>query len=211
MNRGARVLRLFLALLFTLPLAMTPPTHAETPTPSPATATATFGMGCFWCSEALYVRFKGVQKAVCGYAGGMTKNPTYEEVSTGTTGHAEVVQVTYDPQQITYQQLLDIFWEVHDPTTLNRQGADEGTQYRSAIFTENAEQARLAEASQAAEAAKIKMPVTTEIAPLAVFYPAEDYHQHYFQKHPHAPYCAYVISPKIAKLETHHIDLKKAD
>lgn len=173
-----------------------------TPKP-PTTQTAVFGMGCFWCSEALFERFRGVQVAVCGYAGGAQPNPTYEEVSSGTTGHAEVVQVTFDPSVITYQQLLDIFWEVHDPTTVNKQGEDEGTQYRSLILYANDEQKRLAESSKTAAQKKFSTAIVTEIAPLKTFYPAEDYHQSYFKKHPDVPYCYYVIGPKLQKLEKH--------
>lgn len=196
---------LFLALASLLPAMIS----AQTPPPPSATQTAVFGMGCFWCSQALFEKFRGVRKVVCGYAGGTTANPTYEEVSSGTTGHAEVVQITFDPAQITYQQLLDIFWDIHDPTTLNQQGADEGTQYRSLILTANPEQQRLAEAAKKAAAAKFKgAAITTEIAPLKAFYVAEDYHQDYFKKHPHAPYCVFVISPKLEKLKAHHTDLK---
>ena len=187
------------------------PLHAQTSTPAAApvakTETAVFGMGCFWCSQALFEKFKGVTHIVCGYAGGTTPNPTYEQVSSGETGHAEVVQITFDPAQITYQQLLDIFWDVHDPTTLNQQGADEGTQYRSIILYANDDQRRIAEASKQAELPKFKT-ITTEIVPLKAFYPAEDYHQEYFKKHPDVPYCVYVISPKIQKLEAHHPELK---
>ena len=198
-----------LAVLTVLLVAMNP-LHAQTPAPSAPSAptqTAVFGMGCFWCSQALFEKFKGVTHIVCGYAGGTAPNPTYEQVSSGETGHAEVVQITFDPAQITYQQLLDIFWDVHDPTTLNRQGADEGTQYRSIILYANDEQRRLAEASKQAQLPKFKV-ITTEIVPLKAFYPAEDYHQEYFKKHPDVPYCVYVISPKIQKLEAHHPELK---
>jgi peptide-methionine (S)-S-oxide reductase len=174
---------------------------AATTAKPPATQTAVFGMGCFWCSEALFERFRGVQVAVCGYAGGTQPDPTYEEVSGGATGHAEVVRVVFDPSIITYQQLLDIFWEVHDPTTVNQQGADEGTQYRSIILYANDEQKRLAEASKANAQKKFSRPLVTEIVPLKAFYPAEDYHQSYFKKHPDVPYCSYVIGPKLQKLE----------
>ena len=166
-------------------------------------ATATFGLGCFWCSQALFEKFAGVTKVVCGYAGGHTVNPTYENVCSDQTGHAEVVQITYDPAKISYTQLLEIFWDVHDPTTLNKQGDDEGTQYRSIILYETPEQKQLAEASKQAEAARLKQPVTTEIVPLKAFYRAEEYHQNYFKKNPHAPYCLFVISPKVQKLESH--------
>jgi len=192
-----------LGLIFNTAASFAETKPATPATKPPALQTAVFGMGCFWCSEALYERFRGVQVAVCGYAGGDKANPSYEEVSSGTTGHAEVVQVTFDPSVITYQQLLDIFWEVHDPTTLNRQGPDEGTQYRSLILYANDEQKRLAEASKAAAQKKFSGPLTTEISPLKTFYPAEDYHQSYFKKHPDAPYCYYVIGPKLQKLEKH--------
>ena len=172
--------------------------------PPPANAqTATFGKGCFWCAQALFQKFDGIDGVVCGYAGGHTANPSYEDVCSDTTGHAETVQITYDPAKITYSQLLDIFWGVHDPTTLNQQGADEGTQYRSIILYENPEQKKLAEASKAAQQAKLKEPITTEIVPLTAFYRAEEYHQDYFKKNPHAPYCLFVIDPKILKLEMH--------
>jgi peptide-methionine (S)-S-oxide reductase len=179
---------------------------AEDKPPAPAAPglqTATFGMGCFWCAQALFEKFGGITQIVCGYAGGHTVNPTYEDVCSDQTGHAEVVQITYDPAKISYQQLLDIFWDVHDPTTLDQQGADMGTQYRSIILYSTPEQMRLAEASKQAEQAKLKKPVTTEIVPLKAFYRAEEYHQDYFKKNPHAPYCVFVISPKLEKLETH--------
>jgi peptide-methionine (S)-S-oxide reductase len=178
---------------------------ADTPAPTSAppakTETATFGMGCFWCAQALFEKFGGITHIDCGYAGGHTENPTYEDVCTDQTGHAEVVRITYDPSKISYSQLLDIFWDVHDPTTLNQQGNDEGTQYRSIILYETPEQQKLAEASKAAEEAKLKKPVTTEIVPLKVFYRAEEYHQDYFKKNPYQPYCIFEISPKIKALE----------
>jgi peptide-methionine (S)-S-oxide reductase len=183
--------------------------QADTPQTSTSSAaapklqTATFGMGCFWCAQALFEKFNGVTHIDCGYAGGHTQNPTYEDVCSDQTGHAEVVRITYDPSIITYRQLLDIFWDVHDPTTLNQQGDDVGTQYRSIILYENPAQKQLAEASKKAEEATLKAPVTTEIVPLTAFYRAEEYHQDYFKKNPTAPYCIYVISPKLQKLETH--------
>ncbi|MDE1171204.1 MAG: peptide-methionine (S)-S-oxide reductase MsrA [Verrucomicrobium sp.] len=185
-----------LLLLALLLLPMTSPA-------APKAETAVFGMGCFWCSEALYKKFKGVEKIVCGYAGGQRPNPTYEQVCTGATGHAEVVEITYDPAVITYRQLLEIFWDVHDPTTLNRQGNDVGTQYRSVIFYQGDAQKQEAEASKKEAAARFHQEIVTEISPLPAFYPAEDYHQDYFRKHPDVPYCAYVISPKLQKLEQH--------
>ena len=176
---------------------------ATSPPGGPHLETATFGLGCFWCAQALYEKFTGVTQVVCGYAGGHTVNPTYEDVCGDQTGHAETVQITFDPAKISYAQLLEIFWDVHDPTTLNQQGDDIGTQYRSIILYETPEQQKIAEESKKAEAAKLGQPVTTEIVPLNAFYRAEEYHQDYFKKNPHAPYCAFVISPKVQKLEAH--------
>ncbi len=145
---------------------------------------ATFGAGCFWGVEVAFRQVKGVSDAVVGYLGGTMENPTYKDVCTGRTGHAEVVQVTYDPSQVTYQQLLDVFWSSHNPTTLNRQGPDVGTQYRSAIFYHTAEQQRIAEESKAAlaQSGRFPRPVVTEISAASAFYPAEDYHQRYLEK-----------------------------
>ncbi|WP_345952387.1 peptide-methionine (S)-S-oxide reductase MsrA [Mucilaginibacter sp. PAMB04168] len=168
-----------------------------------ATEKATFGMGCFWCSEAIFQRLKGVTKVESGYSGGTVKNPTYEDVCTGTTGHAEVVQVTFKPEIISYKDLLEIFWKMHDPTTLNRQGADEGTQYRSAIFYHNAAQKQLAETYKA-ELNKQKVyphPIVTEITRFSNFFVAENYHQNYFNLNGSKPYCRMVIQPKVDKLE----------
>jgi peptide-methionine (S)-S-oxide reductase len=167
------------------------------------TELATFGGGCFWCMEALFERFNGVKAVTSGYAGGKTASPNYKQVCTGETGHAEVVQVEYEPDSITYDQLLEIFWDVHNPTTLNRQGADEGTQYRSVILYHNEAQKKAAEQSLKIAAAHSKAPIVTEIVPLTKFYPAEEYHQDYFRKNPNVPYCTYVISPKLQKLEKH--------
>jgi peptide-methionine (S)-S-oxide reductase len=192
------------ALIFLLPNVLEAVDKPAPPAPSSdKLETATFGMGCFWCAQALFEKFGGITKTVVGYAGGHTKNPTYEDVCSDQTGHAETIQITFDPKKITYQQLLDIFWDVHDPTTLDQQGDDVGTQYRSIILYETPEQQRLAEASKKAEAAKLGKAVTTEIVPLKAFYPAEEYHQDYFKKNPHAPYCVFVISPKLMKLELH--------
>ena len=165
--------------------------------------TATFGAGCFWCVEAVYQNLKGVQKVVSGYAGGKTPNPTYKQICTGQTGHAEVAQITYDPNQISYQDLLDVFWNTHDPTTLNRQGADTGTQYRSVIFYNDNHQKEIAEQAMAETDASglWSNPIVTEISPILTFYPAEDYHQNYYQSNPSQPYCAVIISPKIRKLK----------
>ena len=173
------------------------------PVPAAKTETATFGLGCFWCAQALFEKFRGITHIDCGYAGGHTVNPSYEDVCSDQTGHAEVVQITFDPSQINYRQLLDIFWDVHDPTTPNQQGNDVGSQYRSIILYENPEQRQLAEASKKEEEKKLGQPVTTEIMPLKAFYRAEEYHQDYFKKNPHAPYCLFVISPKLLKLEIH--------
>ena len=163
---------------------------------------ATFAGGCFWCLDAAYRRLRGVKSVVSGYAGGDVANPSYEAVCTGRTGHAEVVQVEFDPTEVSYRDLLEVFFGIHDPTTLNRQGHDVGTQYRSAIFPHDAEQERVArevigelEAEHTFDA-----PIVTTIEPLGTFYPAEKYHQDYYDRNPHQPYCAAVISPKIAKL-----------
>jgi len=170
--------------------------------PSKQFETATFAGGCFWCLEAVFERLVGVERVVSGYTGGSTPNPTYEDVSTGRTGHAEVVQVTFDPTAISYRELVEIFFAFHDPTTLNRQGPDTGTQYRSAIFYGNEEQAATArEVIAELEAKRVfGAPIVTEVTPLGVFYPAEEYHQQYFQRHPERMYCQAMIAPKVAKL-----------
>lgn len=164
---------------------------------------ATFGGGCFWCVEAVYQDLKGVQQVVSGYAGGHVDNPTYRQVCTGTTGHAEVVQITFDPQTISFEELLEVFWRVHDPTTPNRQGADVGPQYRSVIFYHDDAQKAAAEKSkqEADESALWPNPIVTEISPLKNFYPAEDYHQNYYLDNPNQPYCRMVIDPKIRKFK----------
>jgi peptide-methionine (S)-S-oxide reductase len=169
--------------------------------PESGLSSATLGGGCFWCLEAAYERFQGVQAVVSGYSGGRTPHPTYKQVCEGTTGHAEVVQITYDPSKISYAQLLEIFWEIHDPTTLNRQGADQGTQYRSIILTHDEDQRRLAEQSKQVAAARFKNPIVTEIVPLQAFYPAEESHQDFYANNPNYPYCLVVINPKLKKLE----------
>lgn len=164
---------------------------------------ATFGSGCFWCTEAIFERVKGVTSVISGYAGGTTINPTYEEVCTGKTGHAEVVQLLYDPSIITYDELLEIFWKTHDPTTLNRQGADVGTQYRSVIFYHDEEQREKAEMykSELYKAGIWQNPIVTDIAPIANFFAAEKYHQNYYEMNPGQGYCTYVITPKLLKFE----------
>jgi peptide-methionine (S)-S-oxide reductase len=162
---------------------------------------ATFGAGCFWCVEAVFQNLAGVEKVVSGYAGGAADNPIYEMVCSGLTGHAEACQVTFDPRRITYAELLEVFWKTHDPTTLNRQGNDVGTQYRSVIFCHDAEQQRLAESYRAKlDAEHIwHQPIVTEIVPYVRFWPAEDYHQSYYRDNPGKEYCALVITPKIEK------------
>jgi len=162
---------------------------------------ATFGAGCFWCVEAVYERLPGVESVVAGYAGGTKANPTYEEVCTGKTGHAEVAQISFDPSKISYEQLLEWFWKSHDPTTLNRQGADVGTQYRSVIFYENEKQKASAEKSKNGAQSMFEDPIVTEILPLEEFYRAENYHQDYYRLNPSAPYCSFVIRPKLKKLK----------
>lgn len=162
---------------------------------------ATFGTGCFWCTEAVFQNLNGVASVVSGYAGGHVKNPTYKQVTSGTTGHAEVLQITYDPEEISFEELLEVFWQTHDPTTLNRQGNDVGPQYRSAIFYHNEEQKQVANnyKKQMDAAGTWSDPIVTEITPLDVFYPAEDYHQNYYNQNQSQPYCAFVIRPKIEK------------
>jgi peptide-methionine (S)-S-oxide reductase len=165
------------------------------------TATAVFGGGCFWCMDAVYQYVPGVLKITSGFAGGSTHCPSYEEVCTGHTGHAEVIRITYDPTKVTYDQLLDLFWKAHDPTTLNRQGADHGSQYRSIILTDSPEQAEEAEASKKKAQSQFSDPIVTEIKPLTAFYPAEKYHQDYYQNNKNVnPYCQVVIAPKLKKL-----------
>ncbi|MBX3001503.1 MAG: peptide-methionine (S)-S-oxide reductase MsrA [Caldilineaceae bacterium] len=162
---------------------------------------ATLAGGCFWCLEAVYLELKGVEKVVSGYSNGHVRNPSYQQVCAGNTGHAEVVQITYDPAVISFRDLLDIFFTIHDPTTLNRQGADVGTQYRSAIFYHTEEQRRIAEETiRELEAAGLwEDPIVTEVAALENYYPGEDYHQNYFARNPYQPYCQFVVAPKVGK------------
>jgi peptide-methionine (S)-S-oxide reductase len=162
---------------------------------------AIFGAGCFWCTEAVFERLDGVKSVMPGYAGGSKPNPTYEEVCTGKTGHAEVAEILFDPVKISYEKLLNVFWECHDPTTLNRQGADEGTQYRSAIFFIDEQQQTLAEQSKIVAQRAFRDPIVTQIVPLTDFYKGEDYHQQYYDKNPNAPYCRLIIKPKLDKLK----------
>lgn len=162
---------------------------------------ATLGGGCFWCLEAVYQEVDGVTGIVSGYSGGQRPNPTYEQVCSGATGHAEVVQLTFDPAKVTYREILEVFFAIHDPTTKDRQGNDVGTQYRSVIFTHDADQKREAEAiiAELTAAKAYEAPIVTEVQPLEAFYPAEAYHQDYYRQHRAQPYCAFVISPKLAK------------
>ena len=174
---------------------------------TPSTETATLAGGCFWCLEAVYDQLKGVTSVVSGYAGGKVPNPTYEAVCSGRTGHAEVVRIDFDPTVISFQDLLDVFFTIHDPTTLNRQGNDVGTQYRSAIYTHSPEQ-KAAAADTIAALNQTKLwpnPIVTEVASLDVFYPAEDYHQEYFVKHPNQGYCQVIIAPKVAKFRSKYL------
>lgn len=174
------------------------------PMPEPSSSSTervTFGGGCFWCLEAVFQRLKGVKTVASGYAGGKVPNPSYEAVCTGDTGHAEVVQLEFDPQQVSYEKLLEVFWAAHDPTTLNRQGADRGTQYRSVILYENEAQKSVAEKSKEKAQADFKDPIVTEIAPLTGFYKAEAHHQNYFNENANKnSYCTAVIRPKLQKL-----------
>lgn len=164
---------------------------------------ATLGGGCFWCLEAVFQRLQGVRAVVSGYAGGDRPNPSYAQVCSGATGHAEVVQIEYEPEVIPYRQLLQVFFAIHDPTTRNRQGADVGTQYRSVIFYHDDEQAEIARQVMAEEAEHWRDPIVTELAPLPAFYPAEDDHQDYYRRHGGQPYCQMVIAPKLDKAARH--------
>ena len=179
---------------------------------STQTESAVFGGGCFWCTEAIFTELKGVTKVEPGYSGGAVPNPSYEQVCTGSTGHAEVVRVTFDPSVITYTELLQIFFTVHDPTTKNRQGADVGTQYRSIILYQTPEQKSTAEqVVKDVEARGIwNAPIVTQLEPFEAFYPAEDYHRDYFKNNPRQPYCQIVIAPKVRKFREHYLEKLKA-
>lgn len=172
----------------------------------------TLGGGCFWCTEAVFQRLSGVEKVVSGYAGGIIQNPTYRQICTGTTGHAEVVQVYFDPQKISLQEILEVFWSTHDPTTLNRQGADVGPQYRSAIFYSNDSQKEVVQRlkKELNEAKVFDQPIVTEIKEFSNFYPAEDYHQEYYNLNGMQPYCQFVIKPKVDKLKKHFAEKLKS-
>lgn len=165
--------------------------------------TATLANGCFWCTEAIFQQLKGVQKVTSGYSGGQVVNPTYKEVCTGTTGHAECIQIVFDPSQISFDELLEVFWQTHDPTTLNRQGNDEGPQYRSAVFYHNEEQKKKAEHYKAelGKSGAFNNPIVTEISPYINFYKAENYHQDYYNNNGSQPYCYFVIKPKLEKFQ----------
>jgi peptide-methionine (S)-S-oxide reductase len=173
---------------------------------------ATLGGGCFWCLEAVYQELRGVEKVESGYSGGDVPNPTYREVCSETTGHAEVVQVTFDPEVVSYRDILEVYFTIHDPTTLNRQGADVGTQYRSVIFYHDDEQRRIAEAviSDLESEGIWSNPIVTEVAQFDEFYVAEDYHQNYFRNNGFQPYCQVIIAPKVAKFRKQHLDRLKA-
>src|SRR5205823_13611811 len=175
---------------------------------------ATLGGGCFWCTEAIFDQLKGVEKVESGYSGGKVPNPSYEDVCTGATGHAESIQITFNPKQISFKDILQIFFTLHDPTTLNRQGADIGTQYRSAIFYHTPEQKSVAEEviANLNDAGIYDAPIVTELVPAPEFYPAEDYHQEYFERNPAQPYCRAVVAPKVAKFRSKFLaKLKKQD
>jgi peptide-methionine (S)-S-oxide reductase len=175
--------------------------------------TATLGGGCFWCLEAVYNELRGVEHAVSGYAGGSLPDPTYDQVCSGRTGHAEVVQVTFDPSIISYREVLEVFFAIHDPTTLNRQGADVGTQYRSIIFYETPEQEEVARSviDEVKASGVWHAPLVTQVEPLKQFYPAEEYHQRYFERNPYQPYCQIIIAPKVAKVRERYLArLKRA-
>ena len=172
---------------------------------------ATLGGGCFWCVEATFEQLKGVEKVESGYSGGHVPNPTYRQVCDGTTGHAEVIQVHFDPAELSYEDVLRVFFTVHDPTTLNRQGNDVGTQYRSVIYYHSPEQKQQAEQviREIAEQGLYRSPIVTEVAPFDEFYPAEEYHQEYYRNNPNQPFCAVVISPKVAKFRKAYMDRLK--
>jgi peptide-methionine (S)-S-oxide reductase len=170
--------------------------------------TAALAGGCFWCLEAVFLELRGVEKVVSGYSGGTVRNPSYREVCTGTTGHAEAVQISFNPEEISYRDILDVFFTIHDPTTLNRQGADLGTQYRSAIFYRDDDQKETAESviRELERSGTWKNPVVTEVVPFESFYPAEEYHQDYYSQNREEPYCRLVIEPKVAKLRKHFVE-----
>jgi peptide-methionine (S)-S-oxide reductase len=180
------------------------------PSPESTLDTAYFGAGCFWCVEAVFQELQGVYKVESGYMGGSTDNPTYKEICTGRTGHAEICKLTFNPEEITFDELLEVFWTTHDPTTLNRQGNDVGTQYRSAVFYRNEEQKVAAEKSKKEVGAPIwNDPIVTEITPASTYYPAEDYHQNYYKNNSNQGYCRVIINPKVQKVREKFADKLK--
>ncbi|MCA9155417.1 MAG: peptide-methionine (S)-S-oxide reductase MsrA [Planctomycetales bacterium] len=189
--------------------------HPTTPSPvesgKSASRVATFGSGCFWCTEGVFQQLRGVHSAVSGYSGGQVENPTYQQVCTGTTGHAEVVQVTYDPNHVSFAELLEVFWKTHDPTTLNRQGNDVGTQYRSVVFYHDEVQRDEAERykQQLDDSRAFGSPIVTQIVPFERFFRAEEYHQNYYEQNPQQPYCQAVVGPKIDKFKKSFSDRLK--
>ena len=208
------IIRLFVILTAVISggrMIMAEPTKESQDVSKPANAAtksvpleeATFGSGCFWCTEAVFQQLKGVKSVVSGYSGGQTKNPTYAQICTGSTGHAEVIRVTYDPTIVTYADLLEVFWKTHDPTTLNQQGADRGTQYRSVIFYHNESQQKLAKdyLKKLDQSGAFDKPIVTEISPLKDFYSGEAYHQNYYRDNPDKPYCTAVIKRKVDKFK----------
>jgi peptide-methionine (S)-S-oxide reductase len=195
----------YLAVFAALALAPIMNAAPESTNAVPKTQLATFGGGCFWCTEAVFQSLNGVKSVKSGYAGGATLNPTYEQVCSGTTGHAEVIQIEFDPAKVSYEKLLEVFWQAHDPTTLNRQGADSGTQYRSIILYHDEAQKKAAEKSKAESAKNFSSPITTEIVVLTKFYPGENYHQNYYRQNKNQPYCRAVIRPKLDKLQEHKV------
>ncbi len=184
----------------------------NTPNGLSHTEVATLAGGCFWCLEAVYEELRGVEKVESGYSGGSVPDPTYRQVCAGTTGHAEVVQVTFDPEAVSFREILEVFFTIHDPTTLNRQGADVGTQYRSAIFYHSDEQKEIAEEviSEIEREGVWDSPIVTEVVPFDVYYRAEDYHQEYFRNNGFQPYCQVIIAPKVAKFRKQHLERLKA-
>ena len=185
---------------------------SETMSADQSSESATLAGGCFWCLEAVYKDLRGVERVVSGYAGGDVPRPTYQQVCEGTTGHAEVVQITFDPHAVSFRELLEVFFTIHDPTTPNRQGADVGTQYRSIVLYHSPEQRETAEAVMAELAANRvwKAPIVTELKPFESFYPAEEYHQDYFERNPFQPYCRAVVAPKVAKFRKQFLEKLKA-
>lgn len=203
--------KLFSLVVVSFAFACTSPKAQETAGQTSSSAKATLGAGCFWCVEAIFERVKGVKKVIAGYAGGHVKNPTYRQVSTGNTGHAEVARIIFDPEAISYKQLLNVFWHVHNPTTKNRQGPDVGPQYRSVIFYHNTKQKKIAMASRkkVEQSDLWEDPIVTNIAPLSNYSRAENYHQNYYNNNPDGAYCQVIIAPKIAKFKKQFPNLLK--